>query len=152
MRNIGPGCSLAIRRKTAQKYLQQPYLTLPHDWALNLISAVDGGLYFYNEKLLFYRLHDSNTIGLSRAKDYETRLKQIKRSVTEKKEMLLAVPSGELQDLVRKALVLQSQRASALERKNLLALTSLLPKTLDFDGLYKSILYDCSLLMRETSR
>lgn len=64
-RNISMGCAMAIRRDLAEAYLVQEGLeNIPHDWALNLLAALREGLYFWNCKMIRYRIHENNTIGL----------------------------------------------------------------------------------------
>ncbi|HHW45909.1 MAG TPA: glycosyltransferase [Clostridiales bacterium] len=64
-RNISPGCTVAFRSKIKDIYLQNTKHLLPHDWEINIYSALSGGLFFYNKPLISYRLHGNNTIGLS---------------------------------------------------------------------------------------
>ncbi len=42
---------------------------IPHDWLICLIGAGLGGFYFYNRKLLKYRIHENNAIGLGAGGD-----------------------------------------------------------------------------------
>lgn len=63
-RNISMGCTMAVRRKTALKYLKYSEQTIPHDWELAFLANIDDGLFFLNEKLIKYRIHSANTIGL----------------------------------------------------------------------------------------
>ncbi|MFR3042732.1 MAG: hypothetical protein ACLTMV_05255 [Thomasclavelia spiroformis] len=55
---------MAIRKELVKEYLQVTKSKLPHDWDLNLIASIHNGCYFYDEKLIDYRIHDANTIGL----------------------------------------------------------------------------------------
>lgn len=63
--NISPGCTAAFRSKIKNIHLQNTKHLLPHDWEINIYSALNNGLYFYNKPLISYRLHGNNTIGLS---------------------------------------------------------------------------------------
>lgn len=63
-RNQGQGCAMAIRRSLAEEYIALDKVWT-HDWILNLIAAMHGGLYFCKEQLLHYRLHGSNLIGMA---------------------------------------------------------------------------------------
>ena len=58
------GCTMLIDRRTAQSYLKFSRRRIAHDWEMNLIAAIEDGLYFLNEPLVEYRMHDSNTLGL----------------------------------------------------------------------------------------
>ena len=55
---------MAVRKELVKEYLQVTKSKLPHDWDLNLIASIHNGCYFYDEKLIDYRIHDANTIGL----------------------------------------------------------------------------------------
>ena len=66
--NIGQGCTMLVRKDIAQKYLDLD-LPLPHDWALALLAAIDGGLYYLDKPLMEYRIHTKNTTGLPQAKE-----------------------------------------------------------------------------------
>lgn len=62
--NPSPGCTSAISSYIRDYYIKNASLIIPHDWEINIYSAKMGGLYFYNKKLVLYRIHDSNTIGI----------------------------------------------------------------------------------------
>lgn len=68
MYNVSPGCTASVRRETAMKYIETSDCVMPHDWEINILAAAKNGLYFYNEPLIFYRIHGSNTIGLKTKK------------------------------------------------------------------------------------
>lgn len=69
--NISPGCTAAFRRNVIQKYLSMDAAKLvPHDWALCVIAQGIGGLYFWNEPTILYRLHESNTLGVLARSNY----------------------------------------------------------------------------------
>ena len=63
-RNQGQGCAMALRRSLAEEYisLEQNWT---HDWIINLLAAMHGGLYYCSEQLLAYRLHGKNVIGMA---------------------------------------------------------------------------------------
>lgn len=63
-RNQGQGCSMALRRELVQEYLRLD-IEWTHDWIINLIAAMHGGLYYTDDLLFFYRLHGSNVIGMA---------------------------------------------------------------------------------------
>ncbi len=86
--NIGPGCAMAIDKRTKEGFLKSYNSRLPHDWHMNMIAAINGGCAFLNEQLLFYRCHFQNVIGANtktiigikektndvRIDDYESRI------------------------------------------------------------------------------
>ncbi len=63
--NIAPGCAVAVRKSLAKEFCQKSQSILPHDWELCLAAAAKGGLYFLNEKLVYYRQHQNNTLGFN---------------------------------------------------------------------------------------
>lgn len=64
--NIAQGCACAYRRELVREYCDLPSTApMPHDWALNLLAYNRKGLYFLDTPLFGYRIHESNTIGLS---------------------------------------------------------------------------------------
>ena len=63
--NISPGCTLAFTREVKNIYLEKTKSICVHDWEIALIAAFLDGLYFFNTPLTHYRVHSSNTIGLS---------------------------------------------------------------------------------------
>lgn len=65
--NISPGCTTAIRKSLKEKFIAHSISLIAHDWELNLLSAKENGLYFFNEPLILYRIHSSNTLGLDSA-------------------------------------------------------------------------------------
>lgn len=67
--NIGQGCTMLVRQDIARHYLATPNLPLPHDWALAIIAALEGGLYYLDQPLMDYRIHQSNTTGLPQSKE-----------------------------------------------------------------------------------
>lgn len=67
--NFSQGCTMAIKKVIIDEYLKHFDDKIPHDWALNLIAASKHGCYFFNEKLISYRIHNENTIGLDYLED-----------------------------------------------------------------------------------
>lgn len=65
-KNCFPGCTIAFRKEIALKYLRAESEYMEHDWTICLIGAMEEGLYWLNSKLIRYRIHSENTIGLSR--------------------------------------------------------------------------------------
>lgn len=62
-KNISMGCTMAFRACIKDIYCRQSTWVAPHDWEINRLAAATGGLYFYNRKLIWYRIHDANTTG-----------------------------------------------------------------------------------------
>lgn len=70
--NISMGCTMAFRRELIADY-QNNAGEVPHDWLINIIAATKNGLFFYNNPLIRYRLHNENTIGVDTAVVQEKR-------------------------------------------------------------------------------
>lgn len=72
-RNQGQGCAMALRRSLAQEYvgLEQNWT---HDWIINLLAAMHGGLYYCSEQLIAYRLHGANVIGMAQGEHAQRRV------------------------------------------------------------------------------
>lgn len=64
-RNVSPGCTMAFRSSLKVFYLENATDSSPHDWEINLFAALFDGLYFLNKKTTDYRIHSSNTLGMS---------------------------------------------------------------------------------------
>ena len=62
--NIAQGCTYCFTRKVREVFLRADYPDLIHDYQLILIAASMDSAYFLNEKLIRYRIHDSNSVGL----------------------------------------------------------------------------------------
>ena len=62
--NFSQGCTMAIRRKIIEEYLNRTTSMLPHDWELNIISSIHHGCYYLDMPLIDYRIHNNNTIGM----------------------------------------------------------------------------------------
>ena len=77
-RNQGQGCAMAVRRELAQEYIRLDQLWT-HDWILNLLAALHGGLYYCPDQLLFYRLHGSNVIGMAQGEHAQRHIPFIRR-------------------------------------------------------------------------
>ena len=63
--NASQGCAMAFRKEVRDLYMKHFVDELPHDWALNVIAAMDKKCYYLNSPMFFYRIHDKNTIGLN---------------------------------------------------------------------------------------
>lgn len=68
-KNYFPGCTMAVRKKLINEYLEIPDVNdMPHDWTMAIMACAKGGLYWYDEILINYRIHEDNTLGLAAAK------------------------------------------------------------------------------------
>lgn len=109
--NISPGCTSALSRKTADIYINGTDCILPHDFEINLIAAALGGLYFLNLPLVDYRIHSSNTLGLTAKQQTRTEIAEEKLLASK----ILYKTSSEY----RSYLTVCEQRLNALKEKNI---------------------------------
>ncbi|MBM6929956.1 glycosyltransferase [[Clostridium] spiroforme] len=62
--NFSQGCTMAIRKAVKDEYIKMTKCLLPHDWELNIISAIHHGCYYLDIPLIDYRIHNNNAIGM----------------------------------------------------------------------------------------
>lgn len=67
-KNYFPGCTMAVRKKLIDEYLLiKDANDMPHDWTMAIMACAEEGLYWYDETLINYRIHEDNTLGLAAA-------------------------------------------------------------------------------------
>lgn len=66
LHNISMGCTMAFRKEIRDAYLQTSTFQCAHDWEINMIAALRDALYYGNQPLIRYRIHDANTTGNDR--------------------------------------------------------------------------------------
>ncbi len=66
-KNFFPGCTMAVRADIVHRLCSTENNGISHDWALALMAAARNGLVWYNEPLIYYRIHENNTLGLASA-------------------------------------------------------------------------------------
>ena len=64
LHNVVTGCSAGMNRSLVEKALPIPETAVVHDWWLALVATHCGQIIFDKRKLIKYRLHDQNAIGL----------------------------------------------------------------------------------------
>lgn len=69
--NIAPGCTYCFTKEIKQLYLRRINNPIIHDYAICLIGATQGKLYYFNRKTMEYRLHGSNSIGIEKKTEPE---------------------------------------------------------------------------------
>ena len=72
--NIAQGCTYCITKNVKDIYIKLNSNALIHDYQLMFISAMIGDVYFCNKKLIKYRLHGDNAIGV----DKKNKIKKFK--------------------------------------------------------------------------
>lgn len=63
LHNISMGCTMAFHKTIRDCYLQTSSFQCAHDWELNMIAAANQSLYYVNQPLIRYRIHEDNTTG-----------------------------------------------------------------------------------------
>ncbi len=143
--NVGPGCTLAIRKELSQLYLRLGEgNTLPHDWALASLAAVNDKLFYIDLPLINYRLYDANTLGLEKARNWEERRKRAAKDFKDKEENYkLLMSYNNCPKVYRKRIKrikdFYQKRNIAINKKNILAFIPLLLQSVRWRGVYKTI-------------
>lgn len=71
LHNYFQGCSMAMKRNIAERFVDSFTDLLPHDWLIAMLSSYEKGFYFYNVPLFKYRMHPKNTIGVPKGNKNE---------------------------------------------------------------------------------
>ena len=64
--NLVQGCTYCFTKKVREIYLKVHSNHLIHDHQIMFIASLVGKCLFYNEKLIDYRIHEKNAIGLDK--------------------------------------------------------------------------------------
>jgi glycosyltransferase involved in cell wall biosynthesis len=88
--NVSPGCTMGVRRQVVDLYLARSRCVMPHDWELNVLAALLGGLRFMDVPLVAYRIHGANTIGFN-ADSLAEKLHARERQAVEYRDYLLSL-------------------------------------------------------------
>lgn len=125
--NFSPGCTTVIRKELKESFCQNSNSVLPHDWELNLVAALNNGLYFYNEVMSDYRIHSSNTLGLHSA---------AKERIAVAEEKCAAANSLCLYGNFEKLLNMQKKRVDFLKNKKFFGAIKLFFTCREYMGCY----------------
>ena len=77
---------MAFKKEIKNEFLSSN-VQIPHDWMINIISAISDGAYFYNKELILYRIHVNNTIGLGHKLTSVERLKTCQNEIIDRKNI-----------------------------------------------------------------
>lgn len=165
--NPAPGCTMAITVSLKNQYLelleQNPDLySLPHDWALAYLASLQQGLMLCRQPLTFYRQHESNAVGLSRAKGLEKRLKDAQTDACHHQllanliqtacSLFFFAPDPLLEEKMEQSDALASlyqARARILEEGRSDLLPFLAYRAHEYPALQRTILMDAALLQKD---
>ncbi|MBQ9661770.1 MAG: glycosyltransferase [Oscillospiraceae bacterium] len=79
--NVAQGCTYCFNKEIQNKYIELNCNYIIHDKQLMFIAATMGNVGFLNRKLIRYRIHDMNSIGISTKKTVlNTGHKKIKKT------------------------------------------------------------------------
>lgn len=67
--NIAQGCTYCFTKEVRDVYLKVNSKQLIHDHQIMFIATLLGKAFFYNEKLIDYRIHPNNVIGFEKKSD-----------------------------------------------------------------------------------
>lgn len=67
--NFSPGCTYCVKKELTEIYMKFVNTEVPHDFQLLLIAANMNSAAYLDMPLTYYRLHSSNTIGMSNNKN-----------------------------------------------------------------------------------
>ena len=68
-RNISCGCTMAFTSSVRNVYLKHSPGRIQHDWEINILGALQDGLYYLDRRLIRYRIHGNNTSAMAKAKN-----------------------------------------------------------------------------------
>ncbi len=143
-----PGCCMAFSSKIKNDVLAS-LESAPHDYLISCLASARKEAYYLKDELISYRLHSSNTIGISNKNDLDERIRICKKDFLQKKEIKEKL-KNELSEknlqFADKFLALLSLRLSALENKNLHELKMLFFKTLFMKRYFLTILKDIQVV------
>lgn len=125
--NISPGCTTVIKKELKDAFCMSSNSILPHDWELNLVAALKNGLYFYNQSLIGYRIHSSNTLGIDSAPKSRTEIASEK--------LCAAETLCRYTDFKANA-VMQQRRLNALLNKSFVGVLKLFLTSREYAGYY----------------
>ncbi|MEY8309980.1 glycosyltransferase [Erysipelotrichaceae bacterium 51-3] len=153
--NAGQGCLQALRKSLAVQYLQiGQNLNLPHDWSISVLASLRQGLYYLDQKLVFYRIYEGNTLGLTRCKNWPDRCQRAHQDAIQKRDLLTLVKRDPKSNAVQKKLArkvscLYDRREEALCNRDLSDFFWLGINSLIWKGLYRTIGLDLFTVVHE---
>ena len=162
-KNISPGMTMSFDSEIKELYLKDSQNRFVHDWEINCLGGLKKGLFFYNMRLVKYRIHSSNACGIgdalnsnnawnrfrNKVNDWADYIAQLKSRV----EVLNAAYLYNDQDISEKIFIERfykfvEYREKVVYKRSFLAwlkeifyLLFLLPKTVDYRGCIIDFIY-----------
>ncbi len=145
-----PGCCMAFSSKIKEDVLSS-LESAPHDYLISCLASERKEAYYLNRELISYRLHSSNTIGISNKNDLDERIRICRKDIQQKKEIEEKL-KNELSKkdfrFAEKFLSLLNRRLFALENQNLHELKKLFFRTLFMRRYFLTILKDIQVVKK----
>lgn len=68
-KNVSCGCTMAFTSSVRNVYLKYSHGRIQHDWEINILGALQDGLYYLDRRLIRYRIHGSNASTMTKAQN-----------------------------------------------------------------------------------
>jgi glycosyltransferase involved in cell wall biosynthesis len=151
--NISPGCCCAFRASIKDDVLKYE-TSLPHDWQINFIASVRGGLFYLDLITTKYRIYEKNTIGLNHQPKFESRLIDCTKNLEEKKSLLVIAEkmnaNEDVNSFLRELIDIFQLRVSMLKKGfSLKTAYILFKKSINNYGLWESVLFDILTILKK---
>lgn len=78
--NVAQGCTYCFVNEVKELFLKINNDITPHDYQLVLCACLIGDVYYWNNFLIQYRIHESNTIGFEMEENHSLELRKPKRT------------------------------------------------------------------------
>lgn len=149
--NISPGCTCALSGTLRNRYQETlNERDLPHDWKINILAACQNGLYYLDVVTTKYRIYSGNTYGLGHQSNLAKRIGLSESNLRQKYDMQQIIGRyGNDKDkrTAKKVVRVFEQRDQFMHNgKNLGALFQALIGSLQFSGLWESVVYDALVM------
>ena len=115
--NVSQGCTYCFTKKVQSIYLDICYEEIIHDYQILMIGAAMKKAYFLNEKLIHYRIHGNNAIGLEENKLSGNISLKIRHRVPRIVTFLKRLKKYENVDTYYKCIIIQYLRIPILREK-----------------------------------
>lgn len=134
LHNFTPGCCIAFRKELKEEIIKHLNVA-PHDYFISSLASSKDALYFYNEELIKYRLHQNNCIGIPNNSSYESRKKQVSKDLIEKEDIFnnLVDISAKKKKLAVKTINIFKKRKKYFDNKKKFKLLFLALSIITFD-------------------
>lgn len=149
--NFTPGCCLCFSQKIKDSVCAL-LNEAPHDYLISCFCAISEQLCFLNEKLINYRVHDSNVLGVNKGINYIGRLTVAKRDYNDKLEIYNSLKkyfSIRQEKVTSKIVELYKKRYHYFEQKKITHLIFLSIKYLFINHQFsKTLLKDVLIILK----